>query len=494
MLGQSKYINNYSTGQRREIRFSTPVEKVRNRSSVEGFQTVVYPFPYVTTVYFGVLDKKQNIFKLFRNLKIRARFYSKRPQGNFFMIPDNQMCVFEVKTDKRLGNISTKSKARWGEVSNESVIKDGLTFEQIVEALSNPDRLSEITANLDCTALRLVLEAFTIRKLEQLRPLAATNYRRIHYLSNTERATRDQNIKFYLTVQDDIGKNNNIFYLVRETKKEIVEIKKHLDTDLSSKLVINLRKSGHSITKIKDGKGTTLRRILKDTDRRKVYFPSTVAAGSKEWNWAENEVKIDLKNKDPRKFIEEFNPKGSWLIGNMKREVKFIKFYLTPDEKTSICIMTKSLKPKSKSKLKVKKFISKRGGSLVRDERVSVYSPKALVNVLSSMHLVMDKTKISPMIYEYRVYKYLFNVVTGNIFRVYADHCVVPTHDFVPLDQIEVESMGTITPLGKNTKSSISADQIYLSTKILKTLGKQVLDFPGTTKSLWIKKQIGIGK
>lgn len=486
-----KYKANFSNGGRYEIRFSVVKNGLNEVNKVSGFKKVDYPFPYTTTIYFGSVNKKTKQPHLFRNLKIRARFYTRKPMGDYFIVDDKQPCLLEVKIDKRVSNISIKNKARLGSVDGDSKISSSLEFGQIVEAMLDPDKLSEIVAHLKHPTPTIILEEFVRKRLGQLRPLGATCYRRTHYASGRERVTHDKDIKFYLSVHDDIGRSNYIFYKIAQPSDEILEIKKDLSDDISSQLVSKLLAKGCKVIKIKDGKGTKLRKILRSNERKKVNFPSTVAAGSKSWDWAENEVKIDLDNIDPRPFVENFKPRHPWIIGNIKREVKYLKFYLTPDEKISICKMFKSLKPYAKSKLKVKKFLYSKGGALVRNENVVVFSSQGIAKALKENGIKKASVNVSPIIYEYRIFKYLFNPNTGNLFRLYADHCTVPKESFGPLDQIEIESMGTITPLNNQTPLSIARDQSLLTKIILDDFKGKVRTYPGVTKSLWIKKHVG---
>lgn len=478
---------------RSEVGYTLPADQSLLLENIKGYQIEKFDNPYVTTIYFGGSSKSWRGNKLLSHAAIKVRFYSRGPKEELFMIPQNQKCILEVKT-RPLDNETSRNrkKMRMGTKNGDST----LTYQEIVTFLSDLNKLKKLAKSGNNKVAKLLYSLVNQYKLKRVVPLAASHYKRIHYLGKGERITYDRDIKYYLALRHE---GNIVFSKVKTLNYHIIEIKRDVNDkhkESNFKKCLESRSLKIEPLEGENTKGATLFRLINKKLFPEFIEPELDLRSEIDWNITERELKINT-SKSPKNFLKSFKIKKGIFVGKSKSPVTYQQVYLVGE--SGIFVMQKSLKPSAQKIIKYKKFISDDNNILVREEIVFPYTRAGLVKLIKEMTpKKISEVEKSPVFKRDRITRTFYFAKSRNVFEIHADGVKTLKNSQLPLYQVEVEFSGIIDNKGGKKKSDkinfkqINKDFDQLSTLVFKALKTSGLrpEFSTQTKYEWIKQEM----
>lgn len=459
------------------------------------YREVQYENPYVVTIYFGGRYGENPDTQLFNYDTLKLRMYEQKPKNGMFILPLDSQCVFEVKTVANYGAMDRKtSKKRSGETM-PGPLYSPLISGGVIKALSsrefdyfNVAKNDGVPEELDGVLNR--------HHPDNIVPLAATTYKRLHYTRDNERLTIDRNLSFYECIQ--VGADL-VFVRKHQSNLPVVEVKYDQNEDLSY-FEKNFMNSSVIPLRPEETKGVRLRKMLLEESRLSYSEPELDLKNEEEWIVMERELKLDTSI-DPRTYLRTLDlSEGEVLLGNSTDNITYQYFFLGGEG--SVCVMSRSLDPNSPRVIKYKTDLEDKNGVLVREESVVPYNEENLTEILTKLGYDPIQAKTSPIFSRNRSERKVYFQSTGNVFTVYADHCSVekidPRYDekaWLPLNQIEIEYEGKILSGQEDiipNSTDLLDNEFQIITKIIYETATSAGQEPNnrmTRKYEWISSQ-----
>ncbi len=428
---------------RTELRFTGTTEPTLFHDS--SFREDIYPNSVINSIYLGSTSLAS---PLPERGSVRLRFHTPRTKTNDLITFDpNQLVTLEVKL--RPQNFQEK-----GEKNRKYSVSD-ITIADALAVLKDRDSFGRLDQFANGNTSRRMIEL--LYEGNGLQPLLMIQSDRRHFIKDGEdpvRMTLDAGISYWIPSFDKCRFYNDGLFFACQTdvrSTNILEIKSNKPMNSDSyfnDLVKELFGENHDYVpagRVKRSEG--LYAIA--------HYPSPARINPEENRFLgriegkEREKKFDIAI-NPQAILSQvsFNPGDNIFLGPPKPSLIFFRYYFNNDGDRIRTIAEKSEDPDFDHSIFQTKTIISEDGELVREK---IKSPK-LKTYLNNHSFSQSSTGIRD-----RIERTVLCTDTGNFFVILADHCT--SEDIKPLEQIEIEYLGT---LGFSNKSVAHTDEAQI--------------------------------